>query len=162
MDKVYTRYIYVNNKRVVIYAIPKKLKLEGEYNIVEEDGDFNYVVQPPEKILHFREGEVKFVKLPDEQSLLTFFPFYFLLGKKRRIVFAIDEIARRLRAGLSQVTCFYKGCRNKALFYVEAPQGLAEGGCWYACSREHFSPVTSKGVQVKEDDYRRLLKLDWI
>ncbi len=162
MDRGYVSYGYVNDKKIAIYAIPKTSQLNGEYNVIENIDGYIYIALPPGRSPCFKEGvEVEFSKLPDEQSFITFFPFDLLLGRKRKIIMVIDEILRRLRGGSSLVTCFYKGCRKPALFYAEAPQGLEKGGCWYACSKEHFSPVTSKGIPVREEDYKRLLKLEW-
>ncbi len=90
--------------------------------------------------------------LPDEQSLLTFFPLDLLLGRSRHASRALDEVTRRLREAKTNVLCFHPGCRRKAHYKALAHVGL-EGGCWLACAPEHFSPVTTRGVPLGDEDY---------
>jgi hypothetical protein len=160
LNRCYVRYVYLNGKKVAVYAVPTDVGLDGEYKVVEKLDGYTYIVRAADQPLKFKTESVKITKLPDENSLFSFFPFEYLLGGRLKVVKVMDEVLRRIRGGSSHVTCFYKGCRKKALFYAESPLGLSEGGCWYACSREHFSPVTSKGHPIKMEDYRRLLSVD--
>jgi len=159
MSRCYVRYVYINNKKVAIYAIPEDVELNGEYKTVDEVDGYTYLIKQIDSPPKFKSS-VKIVKLPDENSLLSFFPFEYLLGRKLKVVKTIDEILRRLRGGSSYVTCFYPGCRKRALFFAESPLGLSRGGCWYACSKEHFNTTTSKGYPIKIEDYKRLLNID--
>ncbi len=91
-------------------------------------------------------------ELPDEQSLLTFFPLDLLLGRSRHASRTLDEVTRGLREAGQTVLCFHPGCRQKAHYRATNPVGL-EGGCWFACSREHFSRATTKGFSLRDEDY---------
>ncbi|MGQ9468758.1 MAG: hypothetical protein ACUVTD_02885 [Nitrososphaerales archaeon] len=66
---------------------------------------------------------------------------------------AIDRITQKLRAESSPVKCFYKGCRNRALFYAEAPNSSE---CWYACSEQRMSYITTKGVPIPKGSYKSI------
>jgi len=159
LSRCYVRYAYVDDKKVALYAIPTDVELDGEYKAVDKVDGYMYLIRPPDSPPKFKKS-VRVITLPDENSLLSFFPFEYLLGHKLKVVKVMDEVLRRLRGGSSYVTCFYKGCRKRALFYAESPLGLSEGGCWYACSKEHFSTTTSKGHQIRMEDYKRLMNVD--
>lgn len=160
MNRGYVREAYVGGKKYALYAVPAALDLKDFKDVEQVDG-FAVYAQPAEDSQKFEAAAagVKFSKLPDEQSWMVFFPLNLLFGGRSKIMDAMDEAARKLRGGISNVNCFYKGCRKQAEFYAEAPHGLAGGGCWYACSKEHFSSVTSKGVSINADSYRRFLKV---
>ncbi|MFN3621848.1 MAG: hypothetical protein ACK4TI_03065 [Nitrososphaerales archaeon] len=157
MRRCYVRQAYIHEKKVAIYAVPEDLEVSDE--VVEKVCGYAFVIKPADTPPKFKANDVKIIKLPDENSLLTFFPFEYLLGDKVKIVRVMDELLRKYRGGGSYVTCFYKGCRRRAVFYAESPLGLTKGGCWYACSKEHFSNLTSKGYPIKEEDFRRLISL---
>jgi len=68
-----------------------------------------------------------------------------LLGRKKRIVEAMDGIVQNLRLRNTLIKCFYPRCREQALFYREIPKG----GTWYACSEQHMNTIGSDWPEHK-------------
>ncbi len=84
MKRCYVRQAYVHSKKVAIYAIPEDVEVNEE--VVKKVGGYAYVIKPADSPLNFKANGVKVVKIPDEDSLLTFFPFEYLLGGRVRII----------------------------------------------------------------------------
>jgi len=131
MSSIYFRYVKVGEKNYIIYASKMDLVKEIGEKIHEEEGYKFFLSE--------KEVKEKAIKLPDEQSWSTFFPFYLLLGKKRKILEIMDEITQRLRALNSPVKCFYKGCKNIGKLYIRNES-------WQAYCANHYSSENKKEI----------------
>lgn len=144
---VFLRRIRAAGGWFTIHAVPSSMTFGGQGKMVEEAEGYRFYVVPDGAPLHLTP-DIKFTALPDEQSIATLW----LWGERRRITTKMVELAQRLRAGLSPVKCFVKGCRKNAVLYAKPPSD--EGGSWYACSRDHVSKTSTKGWPLREEDYR--------
>ncbi len=150
---VYYRRVRAGGKTYGIYATKGDTNGRLGLEVHEENGYRLFIREEQGPDQGVTEGKVKVIPLPDEQAWSTFFPLdFFLLGRKRVVAHVMDRLTQRLRAGGSPVKCFSKGCRKQALFYVEAPNF---GGTWYACSEQHMSNVTAKGIPITRESYKR-------
>ncbi len=159
MEKVYYQETLVNGK--LMYAYASRVSIEE----LEKRSTVSFITKNS-YYLYFSEFKVevegfKLIRLPNEQSLLSFFPFSLMYGREAdKLLGVISDYVRLLRSYGSKVLCFKKGCRKPARFYAVSRIGL-EGGCWYACSEEHFSQKTTKGFPLTPKDYLLLsLKKD--
>jgi hypothetical protein len=148
MEKVFRQELYINGSRVYIYVTKRRIEELSETVYVDDDGYFIYVSSSEMVPKGF-----KLVKLPSEQSLLSFFPLSLLYGKDAmKAMDIISSYAKIIRSRGTKVLCFHDGCKKPARFYAIAPGGL-DGGCWFACSEEHFNEKTSKGIAINHQDY---------
>jgi hypothetical protein len=147
---LYVKKAYVGGEECELYALEGSLSSDGGSRLTRTQFMlFTSLTGAPEW-LNQREPKVKV--LPDEQSLLTMFPLDILLGRARHASRALDDLARRLREARTNVLCFEPGCRKRARYKAVASVGL-EGGCWLACSGDHFSRKTTKGFDLREEDF---------
>jgi|Deesub1362B_J571_1020462.scaffolds.fasta_scaffold00004_100 hypothetical protein len=148
MRKVFTQELLVNGSKVYLYVSKTPIEKFGNNGILQKAGYFVYISRSDEA---FRN--VKLVKLPSEQSLLSLFPLILLYGKEA--IDAMDVIswgARILRLYATKVLCFYNNCRKPARYFAVLREGL-DDGCWCACSKKHLSQETSKGKSLQSSDY---------
>lgn len=152
-NKIYVQEVIINGGRKYIYVYKEDMDLDigsaeaglsiNGYRLVAGDK----YVEP--------EG-VRIVRLPGEQSILSFYPLILLKGlRARKVIDLINWYVRILRGKGSRVLCFYQGCRRPAKYYAVPKEGLARG-CWYACGPGHFSEKTTMGYPLSREDYRRL------
>jgi hypothetical protein len=147
---LYVKKAYVGGEECELYALEGSVSSDGGSRLTTTQFMlFTSLTEAPEWI-HQRKPKVKV--LPDEQSLLTLFPLDVLLGRARHASRALDELARRLREARTNVLCFQPGCRKRATYKAIASVGL-EGGCWLACSPEHFSVKSTKGLELRPEDF---------
>ncbi len=150
---VYVKRARIYGEECTLYAISaEKVPDGGDSRHLREFLVFTSLAGPPDW-LDRREHRTKL--LPDEQSLLSFFPLDLLLGRARHVSRALDEAAWKLREARTNVLCFHEGCRQRARYIGLPPVGL-EGGCWLACTPEHLSIRTTKGLPLNDEDYSDL------
>ncbi|GBC75251.1 hypothetical protein HRbin06_00567 [archaeon HR06] len=129
MSSTYFRHVKIGEKNYIIYASKMDLNKEIGEKIHEEEGYKFFLSE--------REIKENAIKLPDEQSWSTFFPFYLFLGEKRKILEIMDKILQRLRALNSPVKCFYKGCKNRGKLYIKNES-------WEAYCTNHYLDESKK------------------
>ncbi|MFQ5837882.1 MAG: hypothetical protein ACE5HJ_03775 [Thermoplasmata archaeon] len=153
---LYVKRAVVSGEECTLYALEGGTAVDGgKVSQTREFMIFASLAEAPDWV---RSGEPRVKVLPDEQSLLTFFPLDLLLGESRHASRALDQVTRRLREARTRILCFHPGCRRKARYKGVASIGL-EGGCWFACSREHFRPLTTRHLPLREEDYIDLQKV---
>jgi len=151
--KIYVQETIVNGRKKYIYVYYGDMDLDvgGAGAALSMDG---YRLVARDKYVE-PEG-VKIVRLPGEQSILSFYPLILLKGLHAgKVIDLINEYTRILRGKDSKVLCFYPGYRRPAKYYAVPKEGLMHG-CWYACGPEHFSEKTTKGHPLSREDYREL------
>jgi len=153
MSKIYVQEATIRGKRIYIYlSNDQPLKLEGLS--ISFGGFQGYFIVVVDKLVVPDSGEL--VRLPSEQSLLSFYPLNLIYGlDAARAMDVVRQCLQILRAKDSRVLCFYKGCRKPAKYYALPKTGLRDG-CWYACSPEHFSEKTTKGYPLNPNDYKKI------
>jgi hypothetical protein len=149
MGKIYIQEVLINGSKKYFYICKNKLDILEEESILSftsREGFYIYVCNKEIK-------NINYTKLPDEQSILSFFPFSLLYGSEgEKVLTLVSDYAKILRGYQSRVLCFHKDCKKRANYYVVSREGL-DGGCWYACSKEHFNNKTSRGLRVNIEDY---------